>query len=85
MENDDDIERVRITGTGSLPGLLKFIGGHLMAGRGIVFETDDWETINQITLLTDRMGGSITINLAENGELRGIEAMPAPEPSIARH
>jgi hypothetical protein len=84
MENDD-IEIVKITGTGSLSGLLAFIRDHLMAGRGIRFETDDWEVVNGITGTADRMGSSVTIVLANDGELHGIEAMSAPEPSQAKH
>jgi hypothetical protein len=78
------IEVVRISGSGTLPGLLKFIREHLMAGRGIIHETDDWAVINGITEVADRMGGSVTINLATDGALRGIEALPAPEPSQAQ-
>jgi|SRR6516164_3998527 hypothetical protein len=79
------IDIMRIDGSGTLPSLLKCISEQLMRGRGIRFATNDWGVVSEITRVSDRMGGSVAINLDKGGELQGIEALPAPEPSQALH
>jgi hypothetical protein len=56
-----------------------------MAGNGIRFATDSWDVINKICAVADRMGGVVEIRLDGGCELEGIQVLPAPELSQARH
>jgi hypothetical protein len=79
------IKVMRIHGKGTLPGLLDVIRNQLMAGNGIVFATDDYAVVNKICAVADRVGGIVEINMGTGWELEGIQVLPPPEPSQARH
>jgi hypothetical protein len=79
------IQVMRISGKGSLPGLLDVIRRQLMAGNGISFATDSFDVVNAICATADRMGAEPQINFAEGWVLTGVTVYPAPEPSQARH
>jgi hypothetical protein len=85
-DNDDKVIPVkRITGSGTLAGLLDVIGNELMTGVGIRFATGDYDVVNRICALADRMGGNVEINYGSGFELEGVQVLPAPEPSTAQH
>ena len=88
MDDTDDGRTIivkRITGKGTLSGLLEVIRRELMAGCGIRFGTDDYKVVNRICAMADRMGGTVEISYGDGFELEGVQVLPAPEPSIARH
>jgi hypothetical protein len=76
---------MRIHGKGTLPRLLEVVREQLMVGNGIRFATDSFDVANRICALADRMGARPTINIDAEFGLEGIEVLPAPEPSQARH
>jgi len=72
--NDDEVIPVkRITGSGTLAGLLDVIGNELMTGVGIRFATGDYDVVNRICALADRMGGNVEINYGSGFELEGVQ------------
>jgi len=71
MDNTDDdrgrlIEVKRISGSGTLPGLLDVIRSELMTGCGIRFATDSFDVVTQVCAVADRMGGIVEINLSDD-------------------
>jgi hypothetical protein len=79
------ISVMRIHGSGTLPGLLDVIRSRLMARYGIRFATSDWDVLNKICAVADRMGATTTINFSTGWDLEGIEVLPPHEPSQAKH
>ena len=52
----------------------------LLTGVGMRFATGDYDVVNRICALADRMGGNVEINYGSGFELEGVQVLPAPEP-----